>query len=52
MTSRAIALPLRSQEYDVREGCPRAFWPNHYAKAQPELNTARLRMARIPDDAT
>ena len=44
--ARAFDTPI-----DVREDA-RAILADHYAKSATELNTARLRMARIPDDAT
>jgi len=48
MTSPPIALPLRSTRISIVREDARAILAEHYAKSATELNTARLRMARIP----
>ncbi|MGC1495309.1 MAG: molybdopterin-binding protein [Sulfitobacter sp.] len=50
ITADCIAAAF-SQHIDVRDDA-RAILAEHYAKSGTELNTARLRMARIPDGAT
>lgn len=50
ITADCIAAAF-NKHIDVREDA-RAILADHYAKSATELNTARLRMARIPDDAT
>ena len=49
-TSLRIAAAF-NKYIDVRDDA-RAILAEHYAKSGTELNEARLRMARIPDDAT
>ena len=50
ITADCIAAAF-DQHIDVRDDA-RAILAEHYAKSGTELNTARLRMARIPDGAT
>ncbi|MGR3510641.1 MAG: competence/damage-inducible protein A, partial [Sulfitobacter sp.] len=50
ITADCIAAAF-NKNIDVREDA-RAILADHYAKSATELNIARLRMARIPDDAT
>lgn len=50
ITADCIAAAF-DRHIDVRDDA-RAILAAHYARSGTELNTARLRMARIPDDAT
>lgn len=50
ITADCIATAF-NKNIDVRDDA-RAILATHYAKSGTELNEARLRMARIPDDAT
>jgi molybdenum cofactor synthesis domain-containing protein len=50
ITADCIAAAF-NKNIDVRDDA-RAILATHYAKSGTELNEARLRMARIPDDAT